>query len=61
MSNGADMQRLIEGLIHSEHRRYIPIFLIEEDLPSEGQRMVSGNRSSGLLGIYLGESLEGKC
>jgi hypothetical protein len=28
--------------------------------PSEGQRMVSGNRSSGSLGINLGESLEGK-
>jgi hypothetical protein len=35
--------------------------LIEEETPSEGQRMVSGNRSSGSLGIYLGESLERKC
>ena len=37
------------------------ILLFEEETPSEGQRMVSGNRSSGSLGIYLGESLERKC
>ena len=30
-------------------------------LPSKGQRLVSGTRSSGSLGIYLGESLERKC
>ena len=42
-------------------RRWAPNLLIEEETPSEGQRMVSGNRSSCSLGIYLGESLERKC
>ncbi len=35
--------------------------LIEEETPSEGQRMVSGTRSLGSLGACLGESLERKC
>jgi hypothetical protein len=43
-------------------RKALPDFgldnlLIEEETPSEGQRMVSGNRSSGLLGIYLEEKV----
>ena len=66
IDRNCDVLPIVEYSIETDDRQTLnwdmyQFILIEEETPSEGQRMVSGNRSSGLLGIYLGESLERKC